>query len=56
LSACSNHYLDILARPFDKPKMQIDDPLPIMNEPFAAQRQAFRDQGFTWYNKVNPQY
>ena len=56
LSACSNHYLDILARPFDKPKLQIDDPLPIMNEPFAAQRQAFRDQGFTWYNKVNPQY
>jgi len=28
----------------------------IPNEPFAAQRQAYRDQGFTWYNKVNPRY
>jgi len=51
LSACSNHYLDIFARPFDKPKLQIDDPLPIMNEPFAAQRECAR-QGFRWDNKV----
>lgn len=24
----------------------------IPNEPFAAQRQAYREQGFTWTNKV----
>jgi hypothetical protein len=28
----------------------------IPNEPFAAQRQAHRDQGFTWANKVVPVY
>lgn len=55
LSGCSNYYLDILARPFDKPKLQIDDPLQIMNEPFAAQRECAR-QGFRWGNKVPCDY